>query len=132
MSLDQDIRDRFLTDAKTVMEAHLDDLEGMFQFHQDGTIELLGEYREMAPANRVLLHLIARRYQFEADLTESPAMPYDEIYPVFPDKDESTVRGYFMTLRDEGFARKDDEGHELVAERLPGAVERIESDVSGD
>lgn len=126
MSLNDEIKDRFLTDAETILESHLDDLEGMFQFHQDGTIELLGKYRDLRPADKILLYLIARRYQYEAELADEDAMAYDEIYPVFPDKDDSTVRGYFMDLRDDGFVRKVNGGHELNLERLLEAIERIE------
>jgi hypothetical protein len=131
MSLDDEIKSRFLTDTETILEGHLDELEGRFQFHEDGTIELLGEHRELSPVDRILLYLIARRYQFEADLAESDSVPYDEIYGVFPDKDKSTVRGYFMDLRESGFARKDDDGHELVVQSLPDAIDRIESKTTG-
>lgn len=129
MSLDEEIRDRFLTDTETILQGHLDDLDGMFQFHEDGAIELLGKYRQLRTANKVLLYLIAHRYKFEAGLAESNSMSYDEIYPIFPEKDKSTVRGYFMNLRKDGFARKDNDGHELVVERLPDAIERVESEV---
>lgn len=132
MSLEEEIKDRFLTDSKTILQAHLDDLEGMFQFHEDGTIELPDPYRQLHPQDRILLYLIARRYQFEGGLAESDAMPYSEIYEVFPQKDKSTVRGYFMKLRESGFARNGDEGHEVVVERLPEAIDRIKSAVSED
>lgn len=131
MTLDEEIRNRFVSDAETIMEAHLDELEGMFQFHEDGTMELLGEYRGMKPQDQILLYLIARRYQSEIGLSDGAAMPYDEIYQRFPDKDKSTVRGYFMKLRKEGFAKKSDDGHEMVIERLPEAIERINSRVNG-
>lgn len=126
MALDEEIRNRFVSDAETILEAHLDDLDGMFQFHGDGTMELLGDYRHISPKEQILLYLIARRYQFEGGLKEDAKIPYSEIYPRFPGKDQSTVRGYFMTLRELGFAKKSDGGHELVVERLPDAIERIQ------
>lgn len=132
MSLDEEIKSKFLTDTETILEGHLDDLEGMFQFHEDGTIELLDEYRELRPEDRILIYLIARRYQFEANLAESDSIPYSEIYGVLPDKKKSTVRGYFMNLREDGFARKVEDGHELVVERLPEAIDRIDSNGTGD
>lgn len=132
MSLDEDVKERFLADTETILEAHLDDLEGMFRFHEDGTIEILGQYRNLSPVNQTLLYLIARRYQYEAGLAESDSMPYDESYGLFPEKGNSTVRGYFMNLRQDGFARKSEDGHQLVVERLPEAIDRIESNVAGD
>ena len=132
MALDEEIQDRFVTDTETILEAHLDDLEGMFHFHEDGTLELLGEYRELSPRSRTLLYLIAKRYKYEGGLDETDAVEYSEIYARFPDKKDSTVRGYFMDLRQDGFATKTDEGHRLSVERLPEAIERIESEVSDE
>lgn len=132
MALDEEIRDRFVTDTETILEAHLDDLDGMFQFHEDGTLELLGEYRDLRPRNKILLYLIAKRYKYEGGLADTGSVEYSEIYPRFPDKKDSTVRGYFMDLRKDGFATKSDTGHELSVERLPEAIERIESEVSGE
>lgn len=132
MALDEEIRDRFVTDTETILEAHLDDLEGMFQFHEDGTLELVGDYRELKPQNRILLYLIAKRYKYEGGLADTDAVEYSEIYPRFPDKKNSTIRGYFMDLRQEGFAAKSDKGHILSVERLPEAIDRIESEVSNE
>lgn len=129
MALDEEIRDRFVTDTETILEAHLDDLEGMFQFHEDGTLELLGDYRELKPQNRILLYLIAKRYKYEGGLADTDAVEYSEIYARFPDKKDSTVRGYFMDLREDGFATKTEVGHRFSVERLPEAIERIESEV---
>lgn len=127
MALDEEIRNRFVSEAETILEAHLDDLDGMFQFHEDGTMELLGEYREIRPEDQILLYLIARRYQYEGSLAGDPKIEYSEIYRRFPDKGNSTVRGYFMNLRKAGLADKSEGGHELIVERLPDAIERIKS-----
>lgn len=132
MSLDEEIQDRFLTDSETILKAHLDNLEGMFQFHEDGTMEILGKYRELSPEDQILIYLIARRYQFDGGLAESESITYPEIYARFPEKDKSTVRGYFMNLRKANFATKTDEGHTLTVERLPEAIERIEGEIQED
>lgn len=130
MTLDDEIRERFMTDAETILEAHLDDLEGMFQFHEDGTMELLGEYRDLAPGDKILVYLIARRYQYEADLADSDTIEYSELYQRFPGRDDSTVRGDVMKLRQAGFAKNVERGtHALAVERLPDAIERIEDAV---
>lgn len=130
MGLDEEIRSRFLSDTETILEAHMDDLEGMFEFHEDGTTELLGRYRKMSPESQILLHFIAERYKFEAGISESDALYAKDLYHLFPDKSDSTVRGYMLTLRKEGYTRPGDDGNELVVERLPEAIERIEDEVS--
>jgi hypothetical protein len=130
--LGRKIQDRFQSDYKNILRAHMDDLEGLFQFHEDGATELQGEYRELAVETQILIYLIAQRYKAETPITEEDSVPYSEIYPRFPDKDDSTVRGYFMNLRKEGFAKKDGDGHRFVVERLPDAVERIESEPGED
>lgn len=127
MSLEQKILNSFMSDAETILEDHIDDLEGTFQFHEDGSIELLDEYREIEPKYRLLLQLIARRYQYEAGIAEDPGLNYDEVYPRFPDKSDSTVRNYFMNLREDGFARNSEHGNEVVVERLPEGIDLIKA-----
>lgn len=124
------VRERFQSDYRTILQAHFDDLDGMFQFHEDGTTELLNGYRELSEQNQILIRLIAERFKAEANISDDDSIPYAEIYPLFPDKSESTVRGYFMRLRKDGFAKRTDEGHVFVVERLPDAIERIEEAVN--
>lgn len=131
MSLEDEVRDRFLSDTQTILKGHLDDLEGMFQLHEDGTIEVLDKYRGLSPPDRILIHLIARRYQVEGGMADDSAMPNDELYRVFSDKGKSTVRGYLSQLRENGFARSVEGGNEVIVERLPEAIERIETEASG-
>jgi DNA-binding transcriptional ArsR family regulator len=126
MNLKDEVRERFMTDTRSILEGHLDDLEGMFQFHEDNSLEVLGEYRDLPPQLQVLIHLIARRYQSEADIVDSPALTNSALYRSFPGRDKSTVRGYLMKLREDGLARKREEGNEMVVERLPEAIEKIE------
>ena len=126
-TFEQEVRDRFQSDHRTILQAHLDDLDGMFQFHEDGNTELIGKYRKLSEENQILIRLIAERYKAEAKLSEHASIPYSEIYPLYPNKNESTIRGYFMNLRKSGFAEKTDKGHKFVVERLPDALERIEN-----
>ena len=130
MSLKDEIRNRFQSDVESILESHLDDVEGMFQFLEDDAIELADECREASVEAQILLYLIARRYQAEAELVDTKSIEYPDMYGRFPEKDESTIRGYFMNLRNNGFARKSEEGHELVVERLPEAIDRIVSEIS--
>ena len=126
MNLEDEVRERFMTDTRSILEGHLDDLEGMFQFHEDKSLEVLGEYRDLPPQLQVLIHLIGRRYQSEADIADSPALTNSALYRSFPGRDKSTVRGYLMKLREDGLARKREEGNEIVVERLQEAIEKIE------
>lgn len=130
MSLKDEIQNRFKSDVESILADQIGEVEGMFEFHEDGTIELGSKYRELNIENQILLYLIARRYQYEGDLADTKSIEYGEMYTRFPKKDESTIRGYFMNLRNDGFARKSDEGHEMVVERLLEAVNRLKSAVS--
>lgn len=130
MSLRDEIRNRFQSDVESILEDQLDNAQGMFEFLEDGTIELGNGYREASIEDQILLYIIARRYQHEGELIDTKSVEYPEIYTRFPKKDESTIRGYFMNLRNDGFARKADGGHELVVERLPEALERLKSAVN--
>ena len=130
--LGREIQERFQSDYESILRAHLDDAEGMFQFHEDGATEIQGDYRNFPVEEQILIFLIAQRYKSETPLSDDDTIPYSEIYPRFPEKDDSTIRGYFMNLRKDGFAKKDENGHRLVVERLPEAIERIESILAGD
>lgn len=47
MSLEEEIKDRFLADTESIIEENLDKLEGWFRFHKDGTINLASEIRKL-------------------------------------------------------------------------------------
>lgn len=129
MSLEDDIKDRFVSDTDSILEDCMDDLDGVFQFHGDGTIDVLGDYRQLDPKNLILVYLIAQRYKFEANMVDDPSLEYDYFYDVLSDKDQSTIRHYFGDLRDDGLIQKTPEGHQIVVERLRGAIDRIEAAV---
>lgn len=126
MSLEDRIKEKFLTDTQEILEAHLEDVDGMFRFHEDGKTEILDDYREISPINQTMLFLIAERYKKEAGLTENDTVSNKDLYQMFPDKSDSTVRNYVMNLRREGLCRDSDDGIRFVVERLPDAIERIE------
>lgn len=130
MSREEEIKDRFLADTDSILDDCMDDLDGVFQFHGDGTIDVLGDYRKLDAREQILIYLIAQRYKYEADMDDDPSLEYDYFYDVFGDKDESTIRHYFGDLRDEGLIRKTPEGHQIVVERLRGAISRIEDAVA--
>jgi len=130
--LGREIQERFQSDYESILRAHMDDVEGMFQFHEDGATEIQGEYRDLPVREQILVFLIAQRYKAETPITDDIEVEYSELYTRFPDKDDSTIRGYVMDLKNEGFAKKEGEGHRFVVERLPEAVERIRSKISSD
>lgn len=130
--LGREIQERFQSDYESILRAHMDEVEGMFQFHEDGATEIQGEYRDLPVREQILIFLIAQRYKAETPITGDIAVPYSDLYTRFPDKDDSTIRGYVMDLKNEGFAKKEGDGHRFVVERLPEAVERIKSKVRPD
>lgn len=129
--LGREIQERFQSDSESILRAHMDDVEGMFQFHEDGATEIQGEYRDLPVREQILIFLIAQRYKAETPITDDTKVEYSELYTRFPDKDDSTIRGYVMDLKNEGFAKKEGDGHRFIVERLPEAVERIKSNNVG-
>lgn len=131
MSFEEEIRNRFLADTASILEDSLDEVDGMFKFHEDGTINISSDYRNARPQEQILIYLIARRYQYEAGIVESPDLGYDYFYRVYSDKDKSTIRKYFQELRDRGLVQKADDGHQLVVERLDESISQIDSSAIG-
>jgi hypothetical protein len=126
MSFEEEIKDRFQTDSKSILQNHMDEFKGIFEFHEDGTTDLSNECRQLRPKYQILLYLIAQRYKSEADIADSDQLDYSFFYKVFSDKDESTVRGYLMDLRQEGLVTKTEgSAHSVVVERIPDAIDRI-------
>lgn len=130
--LGREIQKRFQSDYESILRAHMDDVQGMFQFHEDGATEIQGEYRELPAKEQILIFLIAQRYKAETQITNDETVPYSELYTRFPDRDKSTIRGYVMDFKNQGFAKKEGDGHRFVVERLPDAVEYIQSKLAGD
>lgn len=80
----------------------------------------------------ILIYFIAQHYRYKSNRADSTGLPYQYFYDRL-DKNDSTIRHYFSDLSDEGFVRTNDEGHrELVIERLPAAVDRINCATGSD
>ena len=127
MSLEEEIKDRFLADTETILGDSLDDLEGWFQFHEDGTINLAQEIRKLEACDRMLMYLIAKRYASEAGISDSPRIENDFFYGRL-DKSNSTIRNYQSDLRDLGLIRSPEKGiHEITVENLPESIDRIKT-----
>jgi hypothetical protein len=127
MSIEEEIKDRFLADTESILEDNLDELEGWFQFHQDGTINLAPEIRKLKARDQMLVYLIAKRYASEAGISDSPVIENDFFYDRL-DKSESTIRNYQSDFRDLGLIRSAEQGiHEITVESLPESIEHIKS-----
>lgn len=127
MSLEEEIKDRFLADTETILGDNLDDLEGWFQFHEDGTINLAREIRKLEARDRMLVYLIAKRYAAEAGISDSPRIENDFFYDLI-DKSDSRIRDYLSYLRDLGLIRSPETGvYELTVENLPESIDLIKT-----
>lgn len=131
MNFEEEIKDRFQTDSKSILQNHMEEFEGLFEFHEDGTTDLSSECRELSPKYQVLLYLVAQRYKAEANIADTDTLDYSFFYKVFSDKNDSTVRGYLMGLRDEGLVSKGDGSeHRVVVQRIPDAIDKIRDELS--
>lgn len=132
MNFEEEIKERFQTDSRSILQNHMEEFEGLFEFHEDGTTDLSSECRELSPKYQVLLYLIAQPYKEEANIAEEDTLDYSFFYEVFSDRNESTVRGYLMDLRKQGLVSKQDGSeHKVVVQRIPDAIEWINDGLRG-
>lgn len=130
MSFEEEIRERFQTDSKSILQNHMEEFEGLFEFHEDGTTDLAGKCRDISPKYQILLYLIAQRYKSEGGIADDDTLNYSYFYEVFSDKSDSTVRGYLMDLREEGLVSKEEGSeHRVVVQRIPDAIDRIKDKI---
>jgi hypothetical protein len=131
MSLEDEINDRLVTDQETILKSEIDRVEKIIQIHQDGTIDIQGPYRKASDENKILAYLVGRYYAAEGGVVDTAAVDSSFFYDRLP-VSERSVRRRLETLRDEGLAKKSGQSsHELIAENLPDALNRIEQEVSG-
>lgn len=128
MALEDDIRDRFKADATSILEDNLDRVDGHFEYHDDGTIQLDREINEADREIQILVYLIAKRLMFEANDAEEPTLPYSYFYEKYS-VDESTVRGSVKNLRDSSFITSESGEHEIIVENLPNMIDYIEEEL---
>lgn len=130
MSFEEEVKDTFQTDSKSILQDHMDKFEGLFEFHEDGTTDLSRESRQMSPKFQVLLYLIAQRYKSEANMVDNDTLDYSYFYDVFSDKSDSTVRGYLMDLRKSGLVSDaGDSGFRVIVQRIPDAIDMINDEL---
>lgn len=127
MSLEDEIQNRLIADTESILENNLGRVENLFQFHQDGTIDLHDDCRDLGPADQMLVYLIAYRYAEEGGLVEEDTIETEFFYERI-DRKERTVREHLQSLRESGLATKEGRStHRLIVENLPKALNRLES-----
>lgn len=129
MNLKDKIQERMVTDDKTILESEFERVEKLFRLHEDGTINLEGDYRNLGPRYVVLIYFIGQRFAYEGELAEADTLPSSFFYERF-DKSDRSIRNYLQELRERGYIKKESQGeHRLLAENLPNALNEIEEAV---
>jgi len=134
MSLEDEIQDRLVADTESILQNNLDRVEDFFQLHEDGTINISEEYRDVGPENRMLIYFIAQRFAKEGNIAEEDTVASEFFYERVDRKDR-TIRDYLQNLREAGLATKEGRSdHRLIVENLPDALDRLEEavDSAGD
>ncbi|RYJ08281.1 hypothetical protein ELS19_17145 [Halogeometricum borinquense] len=128
MTLKDHIQSELVVDEESILEANLERVKPLFDLFNDGTINIAEEYRSLSPENRILIYLIGQRYAFEGELIEDDSIGTQFFYERI-DRSDRSIRDYLQNLREDGLLAKPSQGtHQLVAENLPSALERIEDD----
>lgn len=134
MSLEEEIQDRLVADAESILQDNLNQVEDLFQLHSDGTININGRYRDVGPETQMLIYLVAQRFAKEGNLTDEDTLKTDFFYERINRK-ERTIRDYLQSLREDGMVTKvGRSSHRLIVENLPDTLDRIEraAEESGD
>lgn len=127
MTLKDDIQERLVVDAESVLQDNLDRVERLFQLYSDGTIDIDATYRDAHPKIRILIYLIAQRFVKEGDIAEEDTLSTEYFYERIDRKDR-TIREHLQELREEGLVAKEGKSeHRIIVENLPRALDRIEN-----
>lgn len=126
MSLEDEIQDRLVADTESILQNNLNRVEKLFKLHEDGTINISKEYRDIDPENQMLVYFIAQRFAKEGNIADEDTISSEFFYERI-DRKDSTIRDYLQNLRDAGIATKEGKSnHRLIAENLPIALDRLE------
>lgn len=129
MTLEERIHDRMVTDDESILESNFERVEKLFRLHEDGTISLQSEYRNLNPKLQILIYIIGQRFAYEGNLVETDMLSSNFFYGRI-DKSDRSVRNYLQELREAGYAKREGQGkHHLIAENLPKALDLIEEAV---
>ncbi|RQH01826.1 hypothetical protein [Natrarchaeobius oligotrophus] len=131
MALKDKIQDRMVTDDETILESNFKRVEKLFRLHEDGTVNIQGEYRSLDLRLQILIYFIGQRFAYEGELSETDSLTSSFFYDRI-DKSDRTIRNYLQELREEGYIKKEGQSeHRLIAENLPDALNDIEEAVGG-
>lgn len=125
MSFSERFENKFRADARSILEDSLERADGLFQYHDDGSIQLDESVRRVGAQTQALVYLIARRMMFEAEKAETPSLSNDYFYDRL-NVSESSVRNYIKNLRDDRLVQSNSGEHEVVVENLPRAFDVID------
>jgi len=128
MGLQDEIQNRLVADAESILEESIDSVENFFQLHEDGSINLSADVRKLSSEDQILVYLIAERYAYEGGMSDSPSLGNGFFYDRL-NVNKSTIRGYLKNLRDERFVKGTDNGQEIVTENISRSIDRIKDDV---
>lgn len=128
MSIENKIQDRLVADTESILEDNLESVEKFFRLHEDGSINLSGDLRELKPEKQILAYLIAKRYAFEGGIANSSYLENSFFYDRF-DKSKSTIRGYLKNLRDKSLTRSTEKGQEIIVENLPQSIKILDKSI---
>jgi hypothetical protein len=129
MTLEDRIREEMYVDTGSLLEEQFDRAKEFFEIYEDHTVRIKEPYTEADSVSRMLVHLIAWQYIAAEDEDETPVLPNQYFYDRF-DRGESTIRNDFSDLEDEGVIQTtDDSERELVAQRLPEVLDRIDTEI---
>ena len=129
MSLEDEIQDRLVADTESILQNNLDRVEKLFELHEDGTVNINGEYRDVDPENEMLIYLVAQRFAKEGNIDDEDTIATDFFYERF-DRGDRTIRNDLQALREEGLVTKEGQSrHRIIVENLPNALDRIENSI---
>ncbi|MFC7044609.1 hypothetical protein ACFQH6_03530 [Halobacteriaceae archaeon GCM10025711] len=129
MSLEDEIHDKLVADASSVLENNLERVQDLLQIYEDETIEIKSPYRQASGKVQALIYLIGQRFAKEGNVADEQTLSTEYFYERI-DKGKRTVRKYLQQLRDAGFATKEGQSeHRVVVENLPNALDWIEGEV---
>lgn len=128
MGLQDEIQNRLVADAESILEESIDSVENFFQLHEDGSINLSADVRKLSSEDQILVYLIAERYAYEGGMSDSPSLGNSFFYDRL-NLNKSTIRGYLKDLRDERFVKGTDNGQEIVTENISRSIDRIKDDI---
>lgn len=127
MGLEDRIEEEMVVDTESRLEEHFEEANQLFRIFQNGSIDIEEDFEDASWRERVLIHLVGRRYAFKGNKVESPGLTYEYFYDRL-DVADSTIRDHMNELASDLIVEKDKETDEwqLLPDNLAEALDRIE------